>query len=275
MLPFVESELQPQKQPALPRRLIETLNQPFRLHRRLHCRPRGCALLERDQVRVGAEVEVDELHPAQHGEQIAVGDAEVFAEQVGLVGEVGVHVAEAAFQVELGGGFPVVLAQRVEEGGGRLVEFGTDEVEPALQAVALDAAVGGRELLFRGEVGDVLDDGRAFGEDFAGVEDQRRHVAAGIDFEVVGAAAGDLGGEVDGFGLVLEACFFEGDVRGQGTGAGFEIELHVVSLVRTGRGFCGLEQELTSRAPDEVPCWPVAKIAADQSVMQMLIAARP
>src|SRR5690606_20709944 len=104
--------------------------QAFRLQRRLYRRTRRHAGLKGAQVGPLRQVDADELHPAQHGEQIAVGDAEVLAQQVGLAIDLLVYIAEAALEVGAGDLLPLLARGRVEEGAAGLVQLGADEVEP-------------------------------------------------------------------------------------------------------------------------------------------------
>jgi hypothetical protein len=71
-----------------------------------------------------------------------------------------------------------------------LVHLGRNEVQPFDQAIALQRAVGGRQLAIRRHVGDELDDGRAFGQHGAILQLQGGHIAFRVDRQEVGAAGG-------------------------------------------------------------------------------------
>ncbi len=73
---------------------LRRLDQAFREHRFLHLRPLADAVEIGLQVRVLREVELQPDRPAQHREQIAVGDRELAAHQVVLPGEPAVDVAQ-------------------------------------------------------------------------------------------------------------------------------------------------------------------------------------
>ena len=106
------------------------------------------------------------------------------------------------------------------------MQLGADEVQPALQAVARQRAIGRCQFLVRHLVGDVLHDGRTFGQARTVVQLQQRHVAQRVDGVVVGAVV-----ELVGLGRRTQrgegqAGFVQCDVRGQRAGARRVIEFH-------------------------------------------------
>src|SRR5207247_4562672 len=107
-----------------------------------------------------------------------------------------------------------------------LVQLRGDEVEPFLDAIALLAPGGRNEPGAWRLVGDVLDDGRPFGQAIAVVERQHRDLALGVDLQKMGAVFGFLGAEVDLLELERDAGFAQHDVRGERTGSRREIKLH-------------------------------------------------
>ena len=106
------------------------------------------------------------------------------------------------------------------------MDFGVDQAEHGLQLVARDGAIGRGETALRRLVGDVLHDGRPFGEDGAIVQFERWHIAVGVDGQVVATIGGLLGLEIDAHQLEGQARLAQGDVGGVCAGAGGEIELH-------------------------------------------------
>ena len=92
------------------------------------------------------------------------------------------------------------------------MQLGTDEGQPALQLVTLEAAVGWRELLVRHLVGEILHDRGAFGQQGAVVQLQCRYVALWVDLQEVRAAGRELGLQVNGLELMWKAAFLKDDV---------------------------------------------------------------
>jgi hypothetical protein len=120
----------------------------------------------------------------------------------------------------------VVRQRRVEQRADVLVQLAVDVGQPFLQLVALGARGGGREILGRRLVGDHLHDDGTFGHELAIVEHQRRHLALGIDLQIVVAVLELLGPQVDLDEFVLKTGFMQRDMGGQRAGAGAVIELH-------------------------------------------------
>ena len=67
------------------------------------------------------------------------------------------------------------------------MQLGADEGEPLLQLVAFERVGSRCQTAFRDAVGDVLHDGRDFGQIPAILEFQHRYVALGVDGEKVAA----------------------------------------------------------------------------------------
>ena len=93
------------------------------------------------------------------------------------------------------------------------MQLGADEVEPRLHLCACHSAIGGGQLLVGHLVGDVLHDGRTFGQAGTVVQLQQGDVAQRVDGVVVGAVFQlvGLGGRQQV--LELQAGFVQGDVR--------------------------------------------------------------
>src|SRR5690606_22103517 len=127
-----------------------------------------------------------------------------------------------------------------------------DEVEPFLEAVARQGAGGGCEVLLRCQVGDVLDDGRAFAQAGAVVEFEHGDVAEGVDAVVV-SAVGQLvapGAREDG--LEGDAGFAQRDMGREGAGAGRKVQLHGMdSGKRMGKG----KSDARGRIAERTPCY--------------------
>jgi hypothetical protein len=133
---------------------------------------------------------------------------------------------EARLELVLEDGLGFLGHVRVEQRAEALVHLGADEGEPLLQAVALQRAVGRREVLGGGEVGDVLHDGRAFAQARAVVEFEHRHVAQRVDAVVVGAVLQLVALGAGQHGFEGDACFVQRDVGRERTGTGRVIQLH-------------------------------------------------
>src|SRR5215470_9683665 len=120
-------------------------DEPLRLESLPHLRPRRDALDVRLEVRPLAEIDLQKPRPVRDREEIGVGDRELRAHEEGAsVAEMLVDVREAVVdevrrELLVVGGHGWV-EQRTE----RLVELRGDEVEPLLQTVALDRAIGRR-----------------------------------------------------------------------------------------------------------------------------------
>ncbi|KAG0918166.1 hypothetical protein G6F32_016432 [Rhizopus arrhizus] len=77
------------------------------------------------------------------------------------------------------------------------MDFGADEVQPFLQPAARPRAVGRRQAGLGLQVGQILDDGRAFGQHLAVVQLQRGNVSLAVDRTEVAAIGGLPGRVVD------------------------------------------------------------------------------
>ncbi|KAF4530249.1 hypothetical protein B566_EDAN018407 [Ephemera danica] len=173
------------------------------------------------------DVELHEVGPVLHHEEVGIGHAEGVAHQVLLAFQLAVHPLQAAQQAFTRHGLGFLGHAGGEQGREALVQFGADDVEPALQAVARHGAVGRGQLLGGHLVGDVLHDGRAFGQAFAVVQFQQRHIAQRVDAvgQLLRLGAGHHRGEG-------QAGFAQHDVRAEGAGAGAVIQLHEVTPER-------------------------------------------
>jgi hypothetical protein len=205
------------------------LDQAFRLQRFLDGLTRRHAGHEGAQVRQGRDVDVDELGPVGHGEQVGIRHGEVLAHQVVAAFELLVHPFQAAGALGARHGLGFFGQRGVEEGADALVQFGGDEVEPLHLAVALHRAPGRDQLLVGHLVGDVLHDGRAFAQTLAVVQLEQRHVALGADRVVVGAVGQLVCLGAGQHGREGQAGFAQHDVRAERAGAGAVVELHGVS----------------------------------------------
>ena len=117
------------------------------------------------------------LGPSRHGEQVTIGHGERITHQVGGLGQFTIHPLQARDQACFGDGFGLVGHTGGEQRREAFVQLGADEVEPLLQLVALERAVGRSELLGGHLVGDVLQDGRAFAHLATVVQHQQGHIA--------------------------------------------------------------------------------------------------
>ena len=155
------------------------------------------------------------LAPVGDGEQVGVGDSKAVAQQEGLALELLVDILEAAQQALAVQRLALFGHARVEQGRETLVQLGGDEVEPLDQAITRHRA-GGRGQVAGGHlVGDVLHDGRAFGQALAVVQLQQRHIAFGVDAVVVGAIGQLVGLGAGEHSVELQAGLVENDVRAQ------------------------------------------------------------
>ncbi len=114
----------------------------------------------------------------------------------------------------------------IEERRKALVQLRRDEVEPRLELGALQSAGGRGELLLGHLVRDVLDDGRAFGDQRAVVEHERGHIAERVHGAEVAAAVERLRLGVRLGRLERQARLHQNDVGGERAGAGGEVQLH-------------------------------------------------
>src|SRR5262245_38846545 len=97
------------------------------------------------------------------------------------------------------------------------VQLGTDEGQPLLQAIAGERARRRRKTALRREIGKVLNDRNAFGEQLAVIKLQDRHISLRVDGGEVLATRRTvrLGANVDAFELERDSSLTRYDVRRQ------------------------------------------------------------
>ena len=111
----------------------------------LHRRPRRDALLECDSAGHVREVDLVQARPVQQDEQVRVGDREILAGQVRLLGQRLRDQREAVAE-RLNGAFPHLGRRlRVPQRTEALVHFGADERQPLHQLPARGRAERGRD----------------------------------------------------------------------------------------------------------------------------------
>jgi len=93
-----------------------------------------------DGMREFRQIDLDARRPAQHREQIGVGDGERVAHQVLLAGELLVEPVETLAEIFLGDLLVFVGRRRPEDRAVGFVQLRSDEVEPFLHPHALHAA---------------------------------------------------------------------------------------------------------------------------------------
>jgi hypothetical protein len=108
----------------------------------------------------------------------------------------------------------------IEQRAITLVHFRGDVIQQLHEAVTLEGAIGRRQAGLRLLVGDILNDGRAFGEQLPILHDQGRYGALGVDRGEVGAGLGFFALQVDFLGGEVEARFEQHDMGRERTGAG-------------------------------------------------------
>src|SRR5690606_23801250 len=200
--------------------------QAFRGQGGAHRRPLRHPRRMRGQRGPLADVHAEVGQPAQDHELVDVGDAVALAMQPGAAFPLLLQAFQAAT-----GARRHELAARLVQGGvveqaQALVQLGADEGQGRLQAVALEVVAGRSQAGLGLGVGDVLQDGDVLGQHPAVVQLQRRHVAEGIDAQVVLAVLG-LAVTADPDQVEGQAGFAKGDVRRQRTGARQVVQLHV------------------------------------------------
>src|ERR1700730_2360517 len=190
-------------------------------------RSRTHALEEALEVRPLAEVEVDMLAPAEHGEQVAVGDGELLAHQEALRPYHTLQVVKAGLR--LGAHVLLSVLRRIlaEQRADPLVHFRVDEAQPFHQTVALHRARSWRELGRGIAVSDVLQHCDVLRQHLAVVERERRHVTLGIHLVEIQAVGGLLGAPIYLDQLELESRLAQGDARRQPTGSRQIVKLHL------------------------------------------------
>ena len=126
------------------------------------------------------DVDIGRLGPIEHREQISVRQREVIAHQILVLAEMPVQHLKTLQQLFAEQLFGLFRHGRIEQGRKSLVKLSGDEVEPTLHLGAIERTGGGRQLLLRHLVGDILHDRRSLGQDGAIVEFERRHVAVRV-----------------------------------------------------------------------------------------------
>ncbi len=208
---------------------LRRLHQAFLDEGFLHLRAGADAGLVGHQVRHFRQVELHPLGPGQHREHVAVGHGKLLAHQIVVPGQFAVDIPELTHHAVLEERLGVVGEHGAELRANVLVQFAVDIGEPCLQLVTLVAVARGRQAL-AGLVGDHLDDDRAFGDEFAGVERQCRHLALRIDRQVVVAVFQLLGAQVDLDQVIGQTGLQQRDMGGERAGAGRIIQFHRIFL---------------------------------------------
>jgi hypothetical protein len=109
---------------------VSCLDQSLRLHRRLDGRAGANPFVPRLQVGQAHEVGAGSLGPIGDREQIRIGDREIVAGQILLVGQLLVNPGVARLELVLDGGLVLLGRARAEERRETLVKLGADEGEP-------------------------------------------------------------------------------------------------------------------------------------------------
>lgn len=186
----------------------------------------GCKVKQMGQA---GQIDTRQPAPAVHGEQVGVCHGERGPHQVRLARELFVDPSETVEEFGARLRFGVFGSAGVEQGGEAFVQFGADEVEPLLEFVALPGAIGRGQVFVGGLVSDVLNDGRALGQELAVVELEQGDIAVGADGSVICAVAEGVLAQVHRHGLKRQTCFAKCDVGRQGARAGAVVELHLKS----------------------------------------------
>ena len=91
-------------------------------------------------VRIGFEINSDEVRPVYYGECIGVGDREVAAHKVLAVCKLVVDVGQPLIDIGLRRILDLLRRGLIEEGSEALVEVGADKGKPLLEPIALDSS---------------------------------------------------------------------------------------------------------------------------------------
>src|SRR5512134_1622085 len=180
----------------------------------------------RGEVGPAREVDALDLRPADEHEGVSIRHGELHAHEVFLAGELLVEPVEPRGDVFSRDLLVVVGRVRLEQRGELLVDLGGEEVQPLLQAVALQCSGLGREAGVWLLVGEVLHDRRALGEDLAVIELERGHVAAAVHLPVIAAALDGLVLGIHLLQLERDAKLARHYVGGEGASTGCVIKLH-------------------------------------------------
>ena len=155
------------------------------------------------------------LAPIQHREQITVGDREGCAHQVvlavELLGEPVKTLAEFILEDLLHFG----RQRRIEQWAEAFVDFGGNEIEHFLQAIAFHRAGFRRQTRRWILIGDVLDDGWSFRQVFTVVELQQWHITFAVDRPEVTATVELLGFGIDFLCRERQTRLKQGNARGK------------------------------------------------------------
>src|ERR1700722_16233352 len=155
----------------------------------LNAREEGLQSGPADQVDAGVP------GPREHVEEVSVGDGEGVAHQVRAGFERVGHEVESLGDLDASRLLRVFRAG--EERAEGLVDLARDEVEPLLRVVALHRAGRGDEPGRRLQVGEVLVDDRAFGEERPVIEPQGGHVSLRVHGVEIGPVVRLVGSQVD------------------------------------------------------------------------------
>src|SRR5580692_7348353 len=117
-----------------------SLRETFGLQCFVHLRASGNASLVGRDIRIGLEIDPDEVRPVYNGEGVSVGDREVAPHQVLAARELVVEICQSLVDVGLCRILGIVRRGLGEQRGETLMQFGADKVEPLLEPIALDTA---------------------------------------------------------------------------------------------------------------------------------------
>src|SRR5271156_995223 len=188
-------------------------SQTFSLQGFVHFRASANPSLVGRDIRIGFEINPDEVRPVYYGEGVSVGDSEVAPQQVLAVSQLVVDIRQSLVDVGLRRILSLVRRGLVEQRPEVLVKFGADKVEPFLQPIALDSPGLWRESARRILICQVLNNGRTLGENTPVVQAQRGNVALRIDRHIILARFRFMFGEVYLFQFDREAGLAGDDVR--------------------------------------------------------------
>ncbi len=160
----------------------------------------------------GGHIQFNRIAPAQHREQITIGDGEAMAGQPLFIRQRGIDVLQFLLEQRAGNGLIVFRGVRAEQRRKAFMQFGSHVVQPFQGLVTGNGAHGRQQMAVRHLIGDVLHNSHALGEQDVIIQQQRRHLTFRVDQQIIFPVFQLFPCQIHALQSEIQAAFAQGDV---------------------------------------------------------------